>query len=172
MAYGTQQFGGGWGPADEQAAVSTIGHARSAGVNFFDTAQAYGFGRSERLFGRALAADHGLLGATTGSASSAQTTGGRTAGRSPGPGSGAIRTSSPRSTRPPPNAASPSPSRRWPGCLPIDRPGRHPRFAYAGPPPGEPRGPRPEAERRGSCRNRRIMAPAMPFGGPTPEDMA
>ena len=57
IAYGTWQFGGDWGPVDEQAAVAAISGARSAGINFFDTAQAYGFGRSERLLGQALAAD-------------------------------------------------------------------------------------------------------------------
>jgi hypothetical protein len=57
IAYGTWQFGGDWGPVDEQAAVEAIGTARSLGINFFDTAQAYGFGRSERLLGRALAED-------------------------------------------------------------------------------------------------------------------
>jgi aryl-alcohol dehydrogenase-like predicted oxidoreductase len=55
LAYGTWQFGGDWGPVDERAAIEAIGHARSLGINFFDTAQAYGFGRSERLLGRALA---------------------------------------------------------------------------------------------------------------------
>jgi aryl-alcohol dehydrogenase-like predicted oxidoreductase len=55
LAYGTWQFGGDWGPVDEHAAVAAIEHARSLGINFFDTAQAYGFGRSERLLGRALA---------------------------------------------------------------------------------------------------------------------
>jgi hypothetical protein len=57
LAYGTWQFGGDWGPVDEQAAIAAIQHARSLGINFFDTAQAYGFGRSERLLGTALAAD-------------------------------------------------------------------------------------------------------------------
>jgi aryl-alcohol dehydrogenase-like predicted oxidoreductase len=57
LAYGTWQFGGDWGPVDEPAAIAAIQHARSAGINFFDTAQAYGFGRSERLVGSALAAD-------------------------------------------------------------------------------------------------------------------
>jgi aryl-alcohol dehydrogenase-like predicted oxidoreductase len=57
IAYGTWQFGGDWGPVDDRAALDAIGHARSLGINFFDTAQAYGFGRSERLLGRALAAD-------------------------------------------------------------------------------------------------------------------
>jgi aryl-alcohol dehydrogenase-like predicted oxidoreductase len=57
LAYGTWEFGGDWGPVDERAAITAIQHARSLGINFFDTAQAYGFGRSERLLGRALAAD-------------------------------------------------------------------------------------------------------------------
>jgi hypothetical protein len=57
IAYGTWQFGGAWGPVDEQAAVGVIGQARSLGINFFDTAQAYGFGRAERLLGQALAGD-------------------------------------------------------------------------------------------------------------------
>jgi aryl-alcohol dehydrogenase-like predicted oxidoreductase len=57
LAYGTWQFGGDWGPVDEQAAMAAIGHARSLGINFFDTAQAYGFGHAERLLGAALAAE-------------------------------------------------------------------------------------------------------------------
>jgi aryl-alcohol dehydrogenase-like predicted oxidoreductase len=57
LAYGTWQFGGDWGPVDEQSAVVAISQARSFGINFFDTAQAYGFGRAERLLGRALADD-------------------------------------------------------------------------------------------------------------------
>jgi aryl-alcohol dehydrogenase-like predicted oxidoreductase len=57
VAYGTWQFGGDWGPVEDQAAISAIQHARSLGINFFDTAQGYGFGRAERLLGRALAAD-------------------------------------------------------------------------------------------------------------------
>jgi len=55
LAYGTWQFGGDWGPVDEQAAIAAIKHARTLGINFFDTAQAYGFGRAERLLGQALA---------------------------------------------------------------------------------------------------------------------
>lgn len=57
LAYGTWQFGGDWGPVDERAAVAAIENARALGINFFDTAQAYGFGQSERLLGRALAAE-------------------------------------------------------------------------------------------------------------------
>jgi aryl-alcohol dehydrogenase-like predicted oxidoreductase len=39
LAYGTWQFGGDWGPVDEPAAIAAIQGARSAGINFFDTAQ-------------------------------------------------------------------------------------------------------------------------------------
>jgi hypothetical protein len=42
---------------DEQAAVAAISGARSAGINFFDTAQAYGFGTSERILAAALASE-------------------------------------------------------------------------------------------------------------------
>jgi aryl-alcohol dehydrogenase-like predicted oxidoreductase len=54
IAFGTWQLGGEWGSFDEDAAIAAIRRARELGVNFFDTAQAYGFGVSERLLGRAL----------------------------------------------------------------------------------------------------------------------
>ena len=54
IAFGTWQLGGDWGRFDEAAAVAAIRRARELEVNFFDTAQAYGFGASERLLGTAL----------------------------------------------------------------------------------------------------------------------
>src|SRR5439155_1598713 len=54
IAFGTWQLGGDWGIFDEDIAIAAIHHARERGVNFFDTAQAYGFGKSEALLGRAL----------------------------------------------------------------------------------------------------------------------
>jgi aryl-alcohol dehydrogenase-like predicted oxidoreductase len=54
IAFGTWQLGGEWGRFDESAAIAAIRQARELGINFFDTAQAYGFGASERLLGRAL----------------------------------------------------------------------------------------------------------------------
>jgi len=57
VAFGTWQLGGEWGAFDEDEAVAAIRHARELGINFFDTAQAYGFGASERLLGRALRDD-------------------------------------------------------------------------------------------------------------------
>jgi hypothetical protein len=61
LAYGTWQFGGDWGLVDEQAAIAAIGRARSLGINFFDTAQAYGFGRAERLLGAGTATGKAAL---------------------------------------------------------------------------------------------------------------
>jgi hypothetical protein len=57
IAFGTWQLGGEWGRFDEDTAVTAIRRARELGVNFFDTAQAYGFGASERLLGKALRDD-------------------------------------------------------------------------------------------------------------------
>ena len=57
IAFGTWQIGGDWGSFDTDAAVQAIQLAREQGVNFFDTAQAYGFGKAEQILGKALASD-------------------------------------------------------------------------------------------------------------------
>ncbi|HEY0572589.1 MAG TPA: aldo/keto reductase [Pseudonocardia sp.] len=57
VAFGTWQLGGDWGHFDEDAAIAAIQHARELGVNLFDTAQAYGFGKSEKVLGKALRAE-------------------------------------------------------------------------------------------------------------------
>jgi myo-inositol catabolism protein IolS len=44
-----------WGAQDEQASIATIRTALDVGINFFDTAEAYGDGYSETLLGQALA---------------------------------------------------------------------------------------------------------------------
>ncbi len=54
IAFGTWSFGGEWGGVDVAAATSTIGRALELGINFFDTAQAYGFGLAECILGDAL----------------------------------------------------------------------------------------------------------------------
>jgi aryl-alcohol dehydrogenase-like predicted oxidoreductase len=54
IGFGTWQLGGDWGPTDEAAAVAAIRRAADRGINFFDTAQGYGFGASERLLAKAL----------------------------------------------------------------------------------------------------------------------
>ena len=54
LALGTWSFGGDWGPFDQGEARSTIRRAVESGITLFDTAQAYGFGVSERLLGDTL----------------------------------------------------------------------------------------------------------------------
>jgi aryl-alcohol dehydrogenase-like predicted oxidoreductase len=54
IAFGAWQLGGEWGEFDETEAIAAVRHARDLGINLFDTAQAYGFGASERFLGRAL----------------------------------------------------------------------------------------------------------------------
>jgi aryl-alcohol dehydrogenase-like predicted oxidoreductase len=54
IAFGAWQLGGDWGRFDEDAAITAIRHALDLGVNFFDTAHAYGNGASEHILGKAL----------------------------------------------------------------------------------------------------------------------
>ena len=54
IAFGAWELGGDWGATDESAAIATIRQAADHGINFFDTAQGYGFGASEELIARAL----------------------------------------------------------------------------------------------------------------------
>ena len=51
VALGTMDFGG---DTDEAAATAILGRSRDAGVNFIDTADVYGDGRSEMMLGRLL----------------------------------------------------------------------------------------------------------------------
>ncbi len=54
IAFGTWQVSGEWGSYDAEQAQNAIRHAHELGVNFFDTAQAYGFGTSEEILADAL----------------------------------------------------------------------------------------------------------------------
>src|SRR5947208_2387590 len=54
LSYGTWQFGGDWGSFEAREAQASIRQALELGITFFDTAQAYGFGISERVLGEAL----------------------------------------------------------------------------------------------------------------------
>src|SRR5437868_5734663 len=57
ISYGTWQFGGDWGHVEREQweeGKATIRKALELGINFFDTAQAYGFGPAERILGEAL----------------------------------------------------------------------------------------------------------------------
>jgi aryl-alcohol dehydrogenase-like predicted oxidoreductase len=57
IALGTWAIGGWmWGGSDEKEAVRTIHAALDSGINLIDTAPVYGFGRSEEIVGKALAA--------------------------------------------------------------------------------------------------------------------
>src|SRR3954470_8781209 len=52
IGFGAWQIGADWGEVDENEALETLRAAADAGVTFFDTADVYGDGRSERLVGR------------------------------------------------------------------------------------------------------------------------
>ncbi len=54
VSMGCWGIGGQWGPVEEKQAIDTIRAALDAGVNLFDTADAYGLGQSEIYTGKAL----------------------------------------------------------------------------------------------------------------------
>jgi aryl-alcohol dehydrogenase-like predicted oxidoreductase len=54
VGLGCWQLGGNWGDVSEAEAQATLFSAYEKGVNFFDTADVYGDGRSERLVGEFL----------------------------------------------------------------------------------------------------------------------
>jgi aryl-alcohol dehydrogenase-like predicted oxidoreductase len=66
VGLGAWQLGGDWGEVSEDDALAVLRAAVDAGVNFIDTADVYGDGRSEQLIGRLLAErpDAGLVVAT------------------------------------------------------------------------------------------------------------
>ena len=55
VSMGCWGIGGQWGDVEEAQAIATIEAALDAGVNLFDTADAYGMGQSELYTGKALA---------------------------------------------------------------------------------------------------------------------
>jgi aryl-alcohol dehydrogenase-like predicted oxidoreductase len=59
VGFGAWAIGGGgwefgWGPQDDEQSIAAIHHALDLGINWIDTAAAYGFGHSEQIVGRAL----------------------------------------------------------------------------------------------------------------------
>ncbi|MBJ7331000.1 MAG: aldo/keto reductase [Solirubrobacteraceae bacterium] len=63
IGLGTWQLGADWGDVTEEAAREVLEASAAAGVTFYDTADVYGDGRSERIVGRFLA-DHADAGFT------------------------------------------------------------------------------------------------------------
>lgn len=54
IGLGTWQMGADWGAVSEESALAVLAASVDAGVSFFDTADVYGDGRSERLVGHFL----------------------------------------------------------------------------------------------------------------------
>ncbi|NUM46682.1 MAG: aldo/keto reductase [Anaerolineales bacterium] len=52
ISFGAWAIGGSWGTVDDAESMQTLHAALDSGVNFFDTADVYGDGRSERLLAR------------------------------------------------------------------------------------------------------------------------
>lgn len=59
VGLGCWQFGGDFGPMSDEKAMSIMTAAVQGGINFFDTADVYGGGRSETLIGEFLASHTG-----------------------------------------------------------------------------------------------------------------
>src|SRR4051812_49117654 len=52
ISFGAWAIGGSWGRVDDEESMRALHAAIDAGVNFIDTADVYGDGRSERLVAR------------------------------------------------------------------------------------------------------------------------
>ncbi len=52
ISFGAWAVGGAWGTVDDEQSIAAMKRALDLGVNFFDTADVYGDGRSERLLQR------------------------------------------------------------------------------------------------------------------------
>src|SRR3954462_2885828 len=52
ISFGAWAIGGSWGAVDDKESLAALHKAADLGVNFFDTADVYGDGRSERLLAR------------------------------------------------------------------------------------------------------------------------
>ncbi|WP_437323056.1 aldo/keto reductase [Sorangium sp. So ce381] len=52
VSFGAWAIGGTWGDVDDKESLAALHRAADRGVNFFDTADVYGDGRSERLLAR------------------------------------------------------------------------------------------------------------------------
>ena len=52
ISFGAWAIGGAWGDVDDKDSLAALHAALDGGVNFFDTADVYGDGRSERLLAK------------------------------------------------------------------------------------------------------------------------
>src|SRR6516225_5476489 len=52
ISFGAWAIGGAWGDVDDRESLTALHAALDGGVNFFDTADVYGDGRSERLLAK------------------------------------------------------------------------------------------------------------------------
>jgi aryl-alcohol dehydrogenase-like predicted oxidoreductase len=52
IGFGAMSFAGFFGPADDEISLETLAAAETAGIDFWDTANIYGMGRSETIIGR------------------------------------------------------------------------------------------------------------------------
>lgn len=54
IGFGCWAMGGSWGKTDDKESIEAVRRAIDKGINFFDTADVYGFGHSERTLAKAL----------------------------------------------------------------------------------------------------------------------
>ncbi len=54
IGFGCWAMGGGWGQTDDRESIAAVKRALDLGINFFDTADIYGFGHSEKMLSKAL----------------------------------------------------------------------------------------------------------------------
>jgi aryl-alcohol dehydrogenase-like predicted oxidoreductase len=54
IGFGCWAMGGGWGQTDDRESIAAVRRALDLGINFFDTADIYGFGHSEEMLAEAL----------------------------------------------------------------------------------------------------------------------
>src|SRR3989338_7639306 len=62
IGFGCWAIGGhGYGKVDDKASIKAIRKALDLGINFFDTADVYGFGHSEIILSKALSSQRGKV---------------------------------------------------------------------------------------------------------------
>jgi len=65
VSFGSWAIGGTWGPVEDKESMAALYKALELGVNFFDTADVYGDGRSEKLLGELRNKHNGKIYITT-----------------------------------------------------------------------------------------------------------